>query len=92
VLLAGDMFEHHDVDEPVVRKTDAVLDSFAPIPVFVLPGNHDPLIAGGVWDRQSWRRVEVHGMYLWFKPVLAGRRRVAVEPANVPTASSCRAR
>jgi len=60
VLLAGDLFEHHDVDESVVRRTVAVLDGFAPIPVFVLPGNHDPLIAGGVWDRQSWRRVGGH--------------------------------
>lgn len=60
VLLAGDVFEHHDIDEAVVRKTVAVLDSFAPIPVFVLPGNHDPLLAGGVWDRQSWQRVGDH--------------------------------
>lgn len=60
VLLAGDLFEHHDVDEAVVRKTVTVLDRFAPIRVFVLPGNHDPLIAGGVWDRQSWQRVGDH--------------------------------
>ncbi len=60
VLLAGDLFEHHDVDDVVVRRTVAVLDSFAPIRVFVLPGNHDPLIAGGVWDQQSWHRVGNH--------------------------------
>lgn len=60
VILAGDLFEHHDVDDTVVRKTVAVLDIFAPIRVFVLPGNHDPLVAGGVWDRQSWRRAEDH--------------------------------
>lgn len=60
VILAGDLFEHHDVDEAVVRKTVAVLDAFAPIPVFVLPGNHDPLIAGGIWDRNSWQRVGSH--------------------------------
>jgi hypothetical protein len=60
VLLAGDLFEDHDVDESVVRKTVAVLDSFGSIPVFVLPGNHDPLVPGGVWDRQSWQRVGAH--------------------------------
>jgi len=57
VLVAGDLFEDHDVDETVVRKTVTVLNSFAPIPVFVLPGNHDPVIAGSVWDRRSWRQV-----------------------------------
>jgi DNA repair exonuclease SbcCD nuclease subunit len=60
VVLAGDLFEHHDVDEAVLRKTVTLLDSFGSIPVFVLPGNHDPLVAGGVWDRQSWRRVGAH--------------------------------
>jgi len=60
VLLAGDLFEHHDVDEAVVRRTVTVLDSFGSIPVFVLPGNHDPLVAGGVWDRESWRQVGTH--------------------------------
>jgi len=60
VLIAGDLFEHHDVDEAVVRKTIAILDRFAPIPVFVLPGNHDPLAAGCVWDRKDWRQVGDH--------------------------------
>lgn len=60
VLMAGDLFEHHDVDEAVVRKTVDVLDRFAPIPVFVLPGNHDPGVAGGIWDRNSWKQVGDH--------------------------------
>jgi DNA repair exonuclease SbcCD nuclease subunit len=60
VLLAGDLFEHHDVDEAVVRRTVTLLDSFDSIPVFVLPGNHDPHVAGGVWNRQSWQRVGAH--------------------------------
>jgi DNA repair exonuclease SbcCD nuclease subunit len=60
VVVAGDLFEHHDVDAAVVHKTVAVLDRFAPIPVFILPGNHDPLVDGGVWDRPSWQRVGGH--------------------------------
>jgi len=60
VLLAGDLFENHDVDGVVVRKTVAMLNSFSPIPVFVLPGNHDPLVAGGIWDGQSWQQVGDH--------------------------------
>lgn len=60
VLLAGDLFENHDVDGAVVRKTVTILNSFAPIPVLVLPGNHDPLVAGGIWDRQSWEQVAGH--------------------------------
>jgi DNA repair exonuclease SbcCD nuclease subunit len=60
IIIAGDLFEHHDVDEVVVKKTVDILNQFAPIPVFILPGNHDPFIPGGVWDRNSWQRVKSH--------------------------------
>lgn len=60
VILAGDTFEHHDVDEVVVKRTVDLLNQLAPIPVYVLPGNHDPWLPGGVWDRESWRRVGSH--------------------------------
>ncbi|MDA8144680.1 MAG: DNA repair exonuclease [Thermaerobacter sp.] len=60
VLLAGDTFEDHDVDEADVERTVEVLNRFAPIQVYVLPGNHDPLVPGGVWGRASWRRVGGH--------------------------------
>lgn len=60
VILAGDTFEHHDVDEVVVKRTVDILNRVAPIPVYVLPGNHDPWLPGGVWDRQSWKRVGSH--------------------------------
>jgi DNA repair exonuclease SbcCD nuclease subunit len=81
VLLAGDLFEHHDVDEAVVRKTVAILDSFAPIRVFVLPGNHDPLITGGVWDRQSWQRIGGHVTLLREPAEVQVRDRVSLFPA-----------
>jgi DNA repair exonuclease SbcCD nuclease subunit len=81
ILLAGDLFEHHDIDEAVVRKTVAVLESFAPIPVFVLPGNHDPLIAGGVWGRQSWQRIGDHVAVLREAAEVQVRDEVALYPA-----------
>ena len=60
VIVAGDTFEHHDVDEVVVKRTVDILNQFSPITVYVLPGNHDPYVPGGVWDRQSWRRIQSH--------------------------------
>jgi DNA repair exonuclease SbcCD nuclease subunit len=60
VLIAGDLFEHHDVDDAVVRRAVKALDDLAPLPVYVLPGNHDPLVPGGVWDRSAWRRAGPH--------------------------------
>ncbi len=57
VLLAGDTFEDNAVDAIVVRRiVDLLLRSAAP--VFVLPGNHDPLVPGSVFSHPAWREAE----------------------------------
>lgn len=60
VLLAGDTFEDHNVGDVAVKRTVDILNRFDPIPVYVLPGNHDPLVPGGIWDLDSWQRIESH--------------------------------
>ncbi|MDD4454889.1 MAG: DNA repair exonuclease [Candidatus Methanomethylophilaceae archaeon] len=60
VLLAGDTFEDHNVGDVAVKKTVDILNRFDPIPVYVLPGNHDPMVPGGIWNRDSWKRIESH--------------------------------
>lgn len=60
VVIAGDTFEDHDVDDVMVRKAVRLLNRLGPVPVYVLPGNHDPLVPGGIWDRDSWKRVGEH--------------------------------
>lgn len=60
VLVAGDTFEDHDVGDRTLRHAVRRLDELAPIPTYVLPGNHDPLVPGGVWDRSAWRSAADH--------------------------------
>ena len=60
VLLAGDTFEDHSVDNAAVKRTVDILNRLDPIPVYVLPGNHDPMVPGGVWDRGAWERIGSH--------------------------------
>lgn len=55
LLVAGDLFEHPGVDRGMVQRVADLLDR-APCPVFVLPGNHDPLGPGSVWEHPSWGR------------------------------------
>jgi len=55
ILVAGDLFDGPNIDDDVVLRTLQLLESVAPIPVFIIPGNHDIATAGGVWDRRSWR-------------------------------------
>jgi DNA repair exonuclease SbcCD nuclease subunit len=54
LLLAGDTFEDNAVDPVVVRRVVDIL-ARAKCPVFVLPGNHDPLGAGSVFHHPAWR-------------------------------------
>ncbi len=55
LVIAGDMFEDHAVGSSTIQETlDALRQTAAP--VFILPGNHDPLQSGGVWNRRPWLR------------------------------------
>lgn len=48
VVVAGDVFEDHRVDPRTVRRALDALADFT-VPVFLLPGNHDPLDAASVF-------------------------------------------
>jgi DNA repair exonuclease SbcCD nuclease subunit len=61
VLIAGDVFDDHSVSRSDAARVFAILEgSRDSCPVFVIPGNHDPLVPGGVWDRDPWLREQPH--------------------------------
>jgi len=53
MILAGDTFEDNGVDRLKVREIAKILGS-AGCPVYVIPGNHDPILAGSVWEDAAW--------------------------------------
>lgn len=72
VVIAGDTFEHQDVDGRVVREAVRLLDELGSIAVYVLPGNHDPLVPGGIWDRSAWTEGEHVHLLATPEPVEVG--------------------
>lgn len=54
VLVAGDTFEDNGVDRILVQKVADIMMAFTG-PVFVIPGNHDPLMPGSVWEHPVWK-------------------------------------
>ena len=42
VIAAGDLFDDNRIDYKVIEEVAAILSS-SPVPVYLLPGNHDPL-------------------------------------------------
>jgi len=81
LVVAGDLFENNAVGRPLVRQVAEQLNGF-PCPVYIIPGNHDPLVPGSVWEHPAWaeadkvevltepRPVEVPGGRLYPCPVL----------------------
>ena len=57
IVIAGDTFEDNGVERALVQKAADILGS-SPVPVFVIPGNHDPLTPGSVWEHPAWKTME----------------------------------
>lgn len=53
VVVSGDVFESNQVDRQTVIRAVEALRS-VPVPVYLLPGNHDPLDAASVYDSASF--------------------------------------
>jgi DNA repair exonuclease len=80
ILVAGDTFEDNGVDRVLVQKAADILAG-SNIPVFIIPGNHDPFTPGSVWEHPAWKSagsvqvlyeeqpVEIPGGFLYPCPV-----------------------
>jgi DNA repair exonuclease SbcCD nuclease subunit len=51
VLVAGDVFDDNAVGNDTIQAASDALKTFAPIPVILLPGNHDPASANSALRR-----------------------------------------
>jgi len=54
ILVAGDLFEDNAVDRVLVQKVADILTA-CESKVFIIPGNHDPLVPGSVWEHPAWK-------------------------------------
>lgn len=53
VVVAGDVFDSNHVSRETVARAIDALSAFT-VPVFLLPGNHDPLDASSVYRTPTW--------------------------------------
>jgi DNA repair exonuclease SbcCD nuclease subunit len=61
IMVAGDVFDDHSISRSDASRAFPILESSRDsCPVFIIPGNHDPLVPGGVWDRDPWMREQPH--------------------------------
>lgn len=68
IVLTGDVFEDNAVDRLVVRKIGEILRTFSG-PVYIIPGNHDPLVPGSVWEHSVWKEAANISIFSKSEPV-----------------------
>ncbi len=71
ILVAGDTFEDNAVDRILIQKVVDHMDQ-SPVPVYVIPGNHDPHVPGSVWEHPAWDTAKQ--VHILFNP----------EPVEIP--------
>jgi DNA repair exonuclease SbcCD nuclease subunit len=57
VLLAGDTFDHHQVTTATIAHAGEALAE-CPLPVVILPGNHDPATPDSIWLRGRFDEIQ----------------------------------
>jgi DNA repair exonuclease SbcCD nuclease subunit len=55
IIVAGDLFDNNDVDRGLIGVVLNIMKEVAPIPVYILPGNHDPLTRDSLYLDSSWK-------------------------------------
>jgi DNA repair exonuclease SbcCD nuclease subunit len=58
VIISGDTFEHNMVGSEDVNAVISIFNEYREIPKYLLPGNHDHLGPGSLYDRDIFSRVE----------------------------------
>ena len=58
IVVAGDVFEHNALSREILARATEMFKRL-PVPVYVLPGNHDPLVADSVFYKASADNVHV---------------------------------
>lgn len=56
IAVAGDVFHANNVGRSPINKMFEALRAAAPIPVYLLPSNHDPLDAASIYDSRDFLR------------------------------------
>jgi DNA repair exonuclease SbcCD nuclease subunit len=54
VVVTGDVFEHNQVERQTILRACEALKRI-PVPVVLLPGNHDALEPGSLWTSSQWQ-------------------------------------
>lgn len=86
IVVAGDIFETNQVDRRTVVKACEVMAAI-PIPIYLLPANHDPLDAGSIFGSKTWMERKPPHVHVLDTPGRQMEVRPGVEVVGAPWTS-----
>lgn len=58
ILISGDLFDNNQVDLSLLNAVSSIISQISPIPVYILPGNHDPLGRDSLFNDPVWEKLD----------------------------------
>jgi DNA repair exonuclease SbcCD nuclease subunit len=86
IVVAGDVFESNQVDRKTLVKACEAMAGI-PVPIYLLPGNHDPLDAGSVFNCTTWNQRRPSHVHVLNNPGHCEEVRAGVEVMGAPWTS-----
>lgn len=72
-VIAGDLFEDNQVEDSLVSETLDLFQKFSGVPIYILPGNHDPISGPeSVWNRKAFLSAPAH-VHVFREPAAVDR-------------------
>lgn len=69
ILIAGDLFDSNQVDRSLVGLVSQMIAEISPTPVYILPGNHDPLTMDSLYHDSVWKSLNNLTIFAEAEPV-----------------------
>lgn len=83
IIIAGDLFDNNEVDRGLIEVMLDIIAQIAPIPVYILPGNHDPLTRDSLYLDSSWKSLNNVVIFENKEPIEIPERNVTLYPCPV---------
>ena len=58
ILISGDLFDSNQVDRSLLTAISQIFRDISPTPIYLLPGNHDPLGRDSLFNDPVWEKLD----------------------------------
>jgi DNA repair exonuclease SbcCD nuclease subunit len=82
VLVAGDLFDSNDVDRRLLNTVSEILGQ-SPVPIYIIPGNHDPLTLDSLYWDKVWDSLNNVTVFKESEPFTLPYHDVVIYPSPV---------